>query len=98
MLALARQRRPAMPRADAARTLGADLTQLEAALAGRAPAAQDARGERTRAGLREDQAAAALAGLTDGRRVSMINASAGSGKTWVLAAAGQAWAAAGLGR
>jgi len=98
MLALARQRRTAMTRADAARTLGADLTQLEAALAGRAPAAQDARGERTRAGLREDQAAAALAVLTDGRRVSMINASAGSGKTWVLAAAGQAWAAAGLGR
>ena len=28
----------------------------------------------------------------------MINAPAGSGKTWVLAAAGQAWAAAGLGR
>ena len=28
----------------------------------------------------------------------MINAPAGSGKTWVLTAAGQAWAAAGLGR
>jgi len=28
----------------------------------------------------------------------VINAPAGSGKTWVLAAAGQAWAAAGLGR
>ena len=36
--------------------------------------------------------------LTDGRRVSVINAPAGSGKTWVLAATGQAWAAAGLGR
>ena len=36
--------------------------------------------------------------LTDGRRVSVINAPAGSGKTWVLAAAGKAWAAAGLGR
>src|SRR5262249_52848249 len=36
--------------------------------------------------------------LTDGRRVSVINAPAGSGKTWVLAGAGQAWAAAGLGR
>ena len=45
-----------------------------------------------------DQAAAALSVLTDGRRVSVINAPAGSGKTWVLAAAGQAWAAAGLGR
>ena len=105
MLALARASgAPRMTRADAARALGADLAQLEAALAGRAPDAPDARGAqdapspRTRTGLREDQAAAALAVLTDGRRVSVINAPAGSGKTWVLAAAGQAWAAAGLGR
>ncbi len=84
-----------MDRAQAARALGADLAQLEDALAGRAP---DAQGERTRTGLRVDQAAAALSVLTDGRRVSVINAPAGSGKTWVLAAAGQAWAAAGLGR
>ena len=96
MLALARATgAPRMTRADAARTLGADLAQLEAALAGRA---QDVRSQRMRTGLREDQAAAALAVLTDGRRVSVINAPAGSGKTWVLAAAGQAWAAAGLGR
>ena len=89
-----------MTRADAARALGADLAQLEAALAGRARDAQgqDAPGPRTRTGLREDQAAAALSVLTDGRRVSVINAPAGSGKTWVLAAAGTAWAAAGLGR
>ena len=86
---------PRMTRAEAARALGADLAQLEAALAGRAPGAP---ASRTRTGLREDQAAAALAVLTDGRRVSVINAPAGSGKTWVLAAAGQAWAAAGLGR
>ena len=86
---------PRMTRAEAARALGADLAQLEAALAGRAPGAP---APRTRTGLREDQAAAALAVLTDGRRVSVINAPAGSGKTWVLAAAGQAWAAAGLGR
>ena len=100
MLALARAAgAPRMTRADAARALGADLAQLEAALAGRArAAAQDAPGPRTRTGLREDQAAAALSVLTDGRRVSVINAPAGSGKTWVLAAAGQAWAAAGLGR
>ena len=85
-----------MDRADAARALGADLAQLERALAGRA---QDAQGtQRTRTGLREDQAAAALSVLTDGKRVSVINAPAGSGKTWVLAAAGRAWAAAGLGR
>ena len=59
---------------------------------------RQARAARARTGLRVDQAAAALAVLTDGRRVSVINASAGSGKTWVLAAAGQAWAAAGPGR
>ena len=108
MLALARASgAPRMDRAHAAHALGADLAQLEAALAGRAHDAPDARsaqdaqgahGARTRTGLREDQAAAALSVLTDGRRVSVINAPAGSGKTWVLAAAGQAWAAAGLGR
>jgi hypothetical protein len=99
MLALARATgAPRMDRAHAARALGADLAQLGAALAGRAHDTPDARGARTRTGLREDQAAAALSVLTDGRRVSVINAPAGSGKTWVLAAAGQAWAAAGLGR
>ena len=105
MLALARASgAPRMDRGHAAHALGADLAQLEAALAGRAHdapdarSAQDARGARTRTGLREDQAAAALSVLTDGRRVSVINAPAGSGKTWVLAAAGKAWAAAGLGR
>ena len=36
--------------------------------------------------------------LTDGRRVSVINAPAGPGKTWVLATAGRAWAGSGLGR
>ena len=45
-----------------------------------------------------DQAAAALSVLTDGRRVSVINAPAGPGKTWVLATAGRAWAGSGLGR
>ena len=78
-----------------ARTLGVDLAQLEAALAGCAP---DAPGARTRTGLRVDQAAAALSVLTDGRRVSVIDTPAGSGKTWVLTAAGRAWAEAGLGR
>jgi hypothetical protein len=102
MLAVARATgAPRMTRAGAARTLGADLAQLEAALAGSAPDAPDSPGTpdaRTRTGLRVDQAATALAVLTDGRRVSVINAPAGSGKTWVLAAAGRAWAAAGLGR
>jgi AAA domain/TrwC relaxase len=96
MLALARASgAPRLDRADAARALGADLKQLEDALAGHAPEARDTR---TRTGLRVDQAAAALSVLTDGKRVSVINAPAGSGKTWVLAAAGQAWVAAGLGR
>jgi ATP/maltotriose-dependent transcriptional regulator MalT len=36
--------------------------------------------------------------LTDGRRVSVINAPAGSGKTRFLAEAGKAWREAGLGR
>ena len=99
MLALARAGgAPRMTRAGAARAIGADLAQLEAALAGRAHDTHGAPGPRTRTGLRVDQAAAALAVLTDGQRVSVINAPAGSGKTWVLAAAGQAWTAAGLGR
>jgi len=85
---------PRLTRAQAARALGADLTQLQDALAGRA---HDTHEERTRTGLREDQAAAALSVLTDGQLVSVINAPAGSGKTRVLAEAARAWAAAGLG-
>jgi AAA domain/TrwC relaxase len=85
---------PAMTRAAAARALGADLTHLEHALARRAQDTQDAH---TRNGLREDQAAAALSLLTDGKRVSVLNAPAGSGKTRVLAEAARAWAAAGMG-
>jgi hypothetical protein len=85
---------PRLTRADAARALGADPAQLEHALAGAAPGAPDAR---TQSGLREDQAAAALSVLTDGKRVSVINAPAGSGKTHVLAAVGRAWESAGLG-
>jgi conjugative relaxase-like TrwC/TraI family protein len=71
MVALARASgAPRMDRAQAARMLGADLRQLDRALAG------DAQGPRRRTGLRVDQAAAALAVLTDGRRVSVINAPA----------------------
>src|ERR1039457_6450749 len=83
-----------LTRAQAAHALGTDLAQLDAALAGRADATQDTR---TRTGLREDQAAAALSVLTDGKRVSVINAPAGSGKTRVLTETGRAWTAAGLG-
>ena len=63
----------------------------------RSERANNMAGERARSGLREDQAAAALAALTDGRRVAVINAPAGSGKTRVLAEAARAWAVAGLG-
>ena len=86
---------PRLTRALAAHALGADLARLEDALTGRA---HDTRDHRTQTGLRVDQAAAALAVLTDGRRVSVINAPAGSGKTYVLAQTGQAWTAAGLGQ
>jgi hypothetical protein len=85
---------PRLTRAQAAHALGADPAQLDAALAGRADAAQDTR---TRTGLRTDQAAAALSVLTDGARVSVINAPAGSGKTRVLTDTSRAWAAAELG-
>ena len=95
MLAQARANgAPQMTRAQAAQALGADPEQLEDALAGRAHDTDD---QRTQSGLREDQAAAALSVLTDGKRVSVINAPAGSGKTRVLAEAARAWAAAGLG-
>jgi hypothetical protein len=86
---------PRLPRAAAARALGADPELVEGALEGRADAAHDAH---TKTGLREDQAAAALSVLTDGKRVSVINAPAGSGKTRVLAELGRAWEAAGLGQ
>jgi hypothetical protein len=86
---------PRLTRAQAAHALGADPARLEDALAG---CAHDTLDQRTQTGLREDQAAAALSVLTDGRRVSVINAPAGSGKTRVLAEAGRAWTAAGLGQ
>ena len=92
---------PRMTRAEAAHALGADPARLEDALAGRAHGARepqdtrDAQDPRTGSGLREDQAAAALAVLTDGRLVSVLNAPAGSGKTRVLAEAARIWAACG---
>jgi conjugative relaxase-like TrwC/TraI family protein len=85
---------PRLTRAQAARALGAEPAQLDHALADRAP---DAHAPHTQTGLRVDQAAAALSALTDGKRVSVINAPAGSGKTWVLTETGRAWTAAGLG-
>jgi hypothetical protein len=88
---------PRLARAEVAHALGADPARLDDALAGRAHDARAAPDARTDSGLREDQAAAALAALTDGRLVSVINAPAGSGKTRVLAEAARIWAEAGLG-
>ena len=85
---------PRLAREHAAHALGADLARLEGALTGTAP---DTHAQPTETGLREDQAAAALAALTDGRLVSVINAPAGSGKTCVLAEAARIWANAGMG-
>ena len=85
---------PRLAREQAAHALGADLTQLENALTASAPRTRE---QLTQTGLREDQAAAALAALTDGRLVSVINAPAGSGKTRVLAEAARIWTEAGLG-
>ncbi len=85
---------PRLTRTQAARALGTDPARLDAALTGHA---HDTDAQRTQTGLREDQAAAALSVLTDGKRVSVINAPAGSGKTRVLTEVGKAWAAAGRG-
>jgi conjugative relaxase-like TrwC/TraI family protein len=95
MTAQAQQSAPRMARAAAAAALAADLTRLEHALAGDAQA--EALDAGTGSGLLEDQAAAALSVLADGRRVSVINAPAGAGKTRVLAEIGRAWREAGLG-
>ncbi|HET9967952.1 MAG TPA: MobF family relaxase [Streptosporangiaceae bacterium] len=86
---------PRIGRAQAAHALGANQAQLEDALAGRAPDARGTANQPTGSGLREDQAAAALAALADGRLVSVINAPAGSGKTRVLAEIARIWAAGG---
>jgi hypothetical protein len=84
---------PRLTRAGAARALGADLARLEDTLAGRAQDIQDHHPERTQ--LTPDQSAAVLSVLTDGKRVSVINAPAGSGKTRVMTEAARVWAAAG---
>ncbi|HEY3035725.1 MAG TPA: AAA family ATPase, partial [Streptosporangiaceae bacterium] len=86
---------PCLSRKESARLLGASVAQLDAALHGRAEAAH---AEKTRTGLRMDQAAAAHEALTSSRRVVVINAPAGSGKTRTLIQAGRAWARAGGGR
>jgi conjugative relaxase-like TrwC/TraI family protein len=95
---------PRLTREAAARALGADLARLDHALEGHAPDTQNealnahAQEQMTGSGLREDQAAAAMSVLSDGRRVSVINAPAGSGKTRVLAELGRMWQESDLGR
>jgi hypothetical protein len=79
---------PRLPGELAARRLGADAVLLEAQLSGHAP---DAREQATRSGLRLDQAAAAWHVLTSARTVEVVTGPAGTGKTWVLAAAARAW-------
>jgi hypothetical protein len=79
---------PHVPGELAARRLGADLAQLRAALAGRAP---DPREHAAPRGLRLDQAAAAWHALTSARTAEVISGPAGTGKTRVLAALARAW-------
>jgi AAA domain/TrwC relaxase len=71
--------------------LGADADMLDAVL--REPA-QDA-AQRTREGLRLDQASMIYEALTCDRRVSVGVGPAGSGKTYTLGAAARAWEAGG---
>jgi len=91
---------PRLTRAAAAQLVGADLERLEPALTGLAydaDATQDAQDAPTPTGRREDQMAAIVSVLRDDKRVSVINALAGSGKTRVVAEAARAWQSAGLG-
>jgi hypothetical protein len=76
-----------MTREEAARALGAEAAELEAAL--HEPPGAEVR--MTACGLRMDQAAAAFYVLTSDRRVEVIVGPAGSGKTYVLAAIATAW-------
>ena len=84
------QQAPHLPRKLAARHLGASAAVLEAQLR---EGAQDARKGVTQRRLRLDQAAAVYHVLTSRRVAEVIVGPAGTGKTRVLAAAAQAWAA-----
>ena len=82
----------------AARLLGMDHAQLEAQLRG-AKDAQPAQNPdaRTPAGLRMDQATTSYLALTSDRRVELVVAGAGTGKTHTASALGRAWEEAGRG-
>ena len=79
---------PRLPGELAARRLGADLAQLQAALSGRARVTREHDAPR---GLRLDQAAAAWHALTSARTTEVLTGPAGTGKTTVLAALARAW-------
>ena len=87
---------PRLTTARAAELSGADVASLERLLTEGA-GQQTRRGALTAAGLRLDQAAALYHALTSARTVEVITGPAGSGKTQVLAQAGRAWTAAGIG-
>jgi hypothetical protein len=76
-----------MTRGEAARALGAEADEVEAALH-QPPGAEV---KTAACGLRMDQAAAAFHVLTSDRRVEVIVGPAGAGKTRVLAQIGRAW-------
>jgi TrwC relaxase/AAA domain len=82
---------PCIAREALAARLGADPDVLDAVLRERA---QDA-AQRTRAGLRLDQASMIYEVLTSDRRVSVGVGPAGSGKTYTVGAAARAWEASG---
>jgi hypothetical protein len=79
---------PRLPGELAARRLGADSAQLQAALSDRARAAREHGAPRE---LRLDQAAAAWHALTSARTAEVITGPDGTGKTTVLAALARAW-------
>jgi conjugative relaxase-like TrwC/TraI family protein len=83
---------PHLTREQAARTLGADIDALDAALHARSANSRAA--GVTGSGLRLDQAAALAYTLTSPRVAEVLVGPAGSGKTRTLAAAALAWTSA----
>jgi hypothetical protein len=86
---------PRLTWAAAARAFRADPARLEDTLTGCAQETHNHHPERS--GLTADQAAAVLPVLTDGKRISVINAPAGSAKTRLMTEAARIWATAGRG-
>jgi conjugative relaxase-like TrwC/TraI family protein len=85
---------PGLTREAAAKLIGATVGSLEAQL----DSAPGDGAEVTGSGLRLEQAAAAFPALTSGRRVDVIVAAAGAGKTYTAAKMAEIWQAAGMGR